>query len=148
MNIRLAQSGDKERVLEMAQNFYSVSGYEEHIPFDRETCADLFDTSMSMGLCSVAEDHEIVGFVLGIAAPALMNKNYLMGCELAWWVEPAYRGHVGIDLLKQIEDSARKLGLRMWSMVALETQNPEMVEKIYLDSGYTKTERTYTMRLH
>lgn len=148
MIIRQAQASDKERVLEMAQNFYSVSGYENTIPFDYETCSGLFDMALGMGLVSVAESDQVVGFVLGIAMPSMMNKNYLIGCELAWWVEPHCRGKVGIQLLRHIESSAQKLGLAMWSMMSLESQNPEMIEKIYINSGYEKTENTFTRTFH
>jgi len=147
MDTRLATKDDKESVLKMARNFYAVSGYEDHIPFDMETCGELFDVSLGMGLCSVLDDGELVGFVLGIAAPAVMNKNYLMGCELAWWVEPEHRGKAGIKLLRHIEKSAKEMGLKMWSMVALEDQSPEIVGEIYLNSGYRKTESTFT-RFH
>jgi|TARA_R110000803_G_C11804967_1_gene299895 hypothetical protein len=142
--IRKAEKKDRKRVIEMAKNFYSVAGYDPHIPFDDETACELFECCMNMGLCYVAEEDEVVGFVLGVAAPSIMNKNYLIGSELAWWVEPEHRGKVGIKLLKHIEQSAEEIGLKIWSMMALESQNPESVEKIYLNSGYKKTETTYS----
>lgn len=144
IDIRHAGRDDAEAVLRMVKSFYSVSGYEKHIPLDDETCMGLINLSIDLGLCSVADNGQVVGFVMGITAPAIMNKNYLIGCELAWWVDPEYRGKVGTRLLKHIENSAQEMGLKMWSMVALESQNPEMVEKIYLNSGYEKTEMTYT----
>ena len=69
MNIRKATLDDRERVLEMARDFYSVAGYADHIPFDYETCSELFENCVNMGLCSVAEADKVVGFVLGLAAP-------------------------------------------------------------------------------
>lgn len=148
--IRNATEADEERVLAMAKDFYAVSGYEQTIPYDRETCAELFHASLNMGLCAVAEkDGEVIGFVLGMAAPSMMNKHYYIGAELAWWVEPEHRkGMAGIKLLRHIEKSASQMNLSMWSMMALEELNPDGVERLYLNSGYQKTESTYSKRYH
>ena len=143
--IRHANEEDAIRVMELAHNFYQETPYALEIPYDPNTCAEIFFKALDQGLCSVAEENgEVVGFVLGLAFPSVMNRNYLMGCELAWWVEPAYRGSVGYRLLRHIEKSAQDLGVKGWSMVALEDHDPEKVEKIYLRTGYQKTERTYS----
>ena len=143
--IRKGALSDKERVLEMARKFYSACGYESHIPFDYDSCASLFE--MCLDLCSVAEvDGKLVGFVLGIQTPYLMNRNYMVGGEIAWWVEPEYRG-IGIKLLRHIENTAQELGLKMWSMMCLESMEPEKVSEIYLKSGYQPTERSFA-RFH
>lgn len=112
--------------------------------FDEETASELIDGSLAQGLCSVAESDQVIGFVLGLAFPSILNKGYLMGAELAWWVEPAHRkSSAGIRLLRHIEKSARDLGIKAWSMMLLESLEPEKVEKIYLSIGYEPAERTF-----
>lgn len=151
MDLSLIRSGTEEDIdqcLTLAENFYEVAGYSDSIPFCEESSREYFQISLDMGLFSVADEGEIVGFILGIAVPFVMNKNYLVGTELAWWVEPEYRkGSTGIKLLSHIENCAKELGCKMWSMMCLEDQDPEKIEKIYLSRGYRKTERSYTRNL-
>ena len=150
MIIREGRSIDLERCLDMAENFYEVAGYKDDIPMCGESCISFMEAAMDQGMLHVAEvDHEylngyVVGFVLGICSPSVMNKNYLAGAELAWWVEPEYRkGEMGIKLLKAIEKSAKDLGVKMWSMMSLEAVEPERMAKLYKSLGYKATERTY-----
>ena len=145
MIIRAGQLIDLERCLDMAENFYEVAGYKEDIPLCRDSCREFMEFAMSQGLLFVAAlEGSVVGFVLGIASPYIMNKNYLAGAELAWWVEPEYRkGSTGIKLLKAIEKSAKDLGIKMWSMMSLESVEPEKMERLYKALGYVPAERTY-----
>ena len=80
MSVELATQSDKKRVLEMAAKFYSQTIYKDHIPFDLETCANLFDTALELELCFVIRsDGEAQGFILGAIAPSFINRNYPMG---------------------------------------------------------------------
>lgn len=144
-NVRPAEFEDMSAVLVLARKFFEVSGYAALGEFDVESCADVLLTSMNQNLCFVAEaEGEVVGFVLGASMPSLFNRNIKVGVELGWWVEPAYRNGVsGIRLLKAIESSAQEQGLKSWSMVCLESQDPEKVESMYLRMGYTRAERTF-----
>lgn len=146
MIIRLGAEKDIERILILSENFYEVAGCKEIIPFCADSSEEYIIISIDMGLLSVAEDHGlVVGFVLGIAVPFLMNKDYLVGTEIAWWMEPEYRkGSAGIKLLSHIEKSAKEAGCVMWSMMSLEESEPEKMERIYLSRGYKKTENTFT----
>lgn len=145
MIIRAGQLIDLERCLDMAENFYEVAGYKDEIPLCRDSCRFFMETALKQGMLFVAtlEGH-VVGFVLGICSPYIMNKNYLAGAELAWWVEPEHRkGSTGIKLLKAIENSAKDLGVKMWSMMSLESVEPEKMDRLYKALGYTQAERTY-----
>lgn len=145
MKTRIAEPPDKLSVIELARKFHQCTAYTA-IPFDAETASDLFDSALGQNLVFVAEHGgEVVGFVLGLAFPSVLNKKVLMGSELAWWVEPEYRGtSAGIKLLNHIEQSAQTLGVKAWSMICLESLSPDMVEAIYLRMGYRKSERSYT----
>ena len=145
MIIRAGQLIDLERCLDMAESFYEVAGYKDDVPLCRDSCREFMEFSMSQGLLFVAAlEDSVVGFVLGIASPYIMNKKYLAGAELAWWVEPEHRkGTTGVRLLKAIEKSAKDLGVKMWSMMSLESVEPEKMERLYNALGYTPMERTY-----
>lgn len=144
MIIRAATMDDMDQLCQMAGQFYEVAGYADSIPFDTESCKFYIEMGIEQGLCFVADKGSLVGFISGIAFPAIMNMDYLVGSELAWWVELEDRGNVGIKLLKAIEESAKARGIKMWSMMSLEAQNPEMVDSLYKRLGYKATEHTYS----
>ena len=120
------------------------------IPFDADSTVDYFALGLQCGLFSVAEkDGNVVGFIIGISAPCMVNRNYKIGAELAWWVDPQYRhGGDAIRLVKHIEQKAKEAGCALWSMMCLEAIEPDKVEKMYLHLGYEKGERTFTRRLN
>lgn len=140
--VRKAVLDDKESCLDMAEKFYSLAGYSAHIPFNREDCGLLFDSALEQGLVFVADHDGPVGIVLGLTMPSIVNRSYLVGSELIWWVNPEYRG-IGRNLLRSIQDAAQEIGIKMWSMISLESTNPEIAEGLYLSEGYTKTESTF-----
>lgn len=147
MIIRHGTMDDMAECLVMAENFYQVAGYKSVIPFCAETTAKYFKMALDgFGCMSVAEkEGKLVGFIVGLVSPSLVNENYLVGTELAWWMEPEHRkGSAGIRLLRHIEKSAKEIGCILWSMMCLEEQAPEKIEKMYLSEGYKKTERTFT----
>lgn len=129
----------------MAEKFWEVSGYGDLIPYDHDSTEEYFRASMNCGLLAVSEQEgQITGFIAGVAAPSMVNRNYLIGAELAWWVEPEYRkSGDGIRLIRHIETKAEDIGCKIWSMMSLEAQAPEEMENLYLKLGYTKAERTY-----
>lgn len=142
--IRPADDSDLADVVQMARKFHACTEYTE-IPFDEETAGELFYASVAQGLCFVAERNEsLVGFILGLAFPSVLNKSVQMGSELAWWVDPEYRGSIlSLKLLRHIEQAAQHMGLKAWSMICLESLSPNEIEDIYLRSGYRKTERAF-----
>jgi hypothetical protein len=99
---------------------------------------------MEQGLCMVLDIGGPVGFVAGIKFPLMGNNRYMIGAELAWWVDSDHRsGRNGHALMLAIETAARESGVKFWTMMNLESVNPEVAEKIYTRSGYKKTESTF-----
>lgn len=84
------------------------------------------------------------GFIVGHVAPAFLEPNKKLCTELAWYVEPEYRGKtVSIRLLKNYEKKAIKLGATQISMVALEALSPERLRIVYNNLGYNAAETHY-----
>lgn len=142
--IRKAVESDIPVCVEMTRDFCKINGYQDHIPFDEETVKEWMAVGIQQGMLSVAvKDNEVVGFVLGVISPSIVNKDILVGCELAWWMQPKHRGgRLGIQLLKHIEVSAKENGAKIWSMMCLEALEPDKVERMYMKLGYKKSERT------
>lgn len=141
-DVRHATDADISDILRMAEKFWAQTDYK--VPFDGDSILDVLSMCMEQGLCMVLVDEKVVGFVAGIKFPLLGNKAYTIGAELAWWVDEDYRsGHNGLLLMRSIEDAAKQAGVNFWTMMNLESLNPEVAEKIYLRSGYKKTESTF-----
>ena len=142
--IKDASQSDIPKIIELARKFHAVSGYE-NIEFDEETVENLLSASIEQGLCPIGVvDDKIVGFLAGLSYPAILNANVMVGTEIAWWVEPEFRGKkIAIQLLLRAEENARAKGLYCWSMMCLEKLNADGLENIYERLGYEKAERTY-----
>ena len=142
--IKDASQSDIPKIIELARKFHAVSGYE-NIEFDEETVENILITSIDQGLCPIGVvDGKIVGFLAGLAYPAILNANVMVGTEIAWWVEPEFRGKkIAIQLLLRAEENARAKGLYCWSMMCLEKLNADGLENIYERLGYEKAEPTY-----
>ena len=144
LNIRRAEIEDIEQIELLCKKFFDVCGYD-FCDYDKETINGLLDSSISQGLTSVAEkENRLIGFITGLAFPAILNNKVLCGSELAWWVEPEFRKtSAGIKLLKHIEKSAKDFGVLTWSMMCLEELNPDGLESMYKRMGYKPAERTF-----
>lgn len=139
--IRKAIEADFEQILDLAADFWTHTEFEE--PFEREHTVSLVEMAHEHGLLAVVElDNKLVGFAAGVKAPLMGNSTVMAGTELAWWVDPNYRGN-GVRLLKFMEQLAKEEGLKYWSMVSMESSNPEYVDKIYRKMGYKLSETTY-----
>lgn len=145
MLIREGLESDIDQCVEMASEFHKIAYGLYGIEFCPDSTYVAFEVCLSHGLLSVAEiDGKAIGMVAGVKAPMIMNNDYTVGAELAWWVEPEYRKtSAGLKLLKFAENLARKAGVHMWSMMLLESSEPEKIAKIYDKMGYKPAERTY-----
>jgi GNAT superfamily N-acetyltransferase len=88
---------------------------------------------------------EIAGSVGALAVPLYGNLTVLVGSEMFWWVEPPYR-HSGVGklMLSGIESAAKEAGVKVFSMMALESVEPEKAAAIYDRLGYAPTERAFS----
>lgn len=84
------------------------------------------------------------GFVVGFIAPSFLEPTKMICTELAWYVEPMYRGTtVALRLMKMYEKEASDKRCDQVSMVCLEALDPEKTGDIYTRLGYTKIENHY-----
>lgn len=145
MLIRRGVEEDISACVEMARDFHEVAYGLHGIPFCEESTDVSFAMCLDHGLLVVAEhEGEIVGMAAGVKSPMTMNHNYIVGAELCWWVKPEHRkGNTGIKLVIRLEELAKDLGVKVWSMLLLESSEPEKVAKIYDKMGYIPSERTY-----
>jgi len=84
------------------------------------------------------------GFIVGNVSASFLQPSIGLCSELAWYVEPGYRGKiVAIRLLKAYEAKAIEMGASQIGMVAINAINPKDTEDIYLRLGYNIAETHY-----
>ena len=132
--------------MSFARAFYDSALASGGIPFDPATAARRYLGMLHMRLLLVAEvGGKLVGVVGGVSGPHLVNDAFMVGSELLWWVDPAYRkSGAGLALLDAIEGRAQDLGLAKWVMMDLVRDgSDERARVMYEQRGYRLVERAY-----
>lgn len=84
------------------------------------------------------------GFIVGFEAPSFLDPLKKTLSEVAWFVEPKYRGtSTSIKLLKAFEKEGKKRNCDDVIMVCLEKLEPKKIGKIYERMGYNIIEHNY-----
>lgn len=129
----------------MAAEFHKIAYGLHGVEFCALSTYNSFLTCLDHGLFCVADnDGDVVGMAAGMRAPMVMNSAVTVGAELCWWVEPEHRkSTAGIKLLKCLENQAKDGGVNVWTMMLLESSDPESAAKIYDKMGYVQAERAF-----
>lgn len=142
MRLRLASVTDMPRLVEMTKNFISLTPYS-HYPVDDAKLEDLItqclDYTRNVIFVYTTDEDELQGMLAATTNEFLFNRERIAS-EMAWWVEPAYRGRGGTLLKAAFEHWARHMGCSLASMSSLDTP---AVRKVLARSGYRKTEDTF-----
>lgn len=133
----------------MSREFWSQSPHGD-IEHDDEHVANVAMGCIQNGMLAVLADDSsrAVGFCCGVVMPTLANPTVRQGTELAWWIDPEYRGKGnGRALLEFMEIVAREAECSVWTMVAMTDPDPAPAEALYQRHGYTLVEKSYSKRL-
>lgn len=134
--IRIATLDDLEQIVSMSMKFVQDTPYSEYA--NQETIRDLAmnlvsDNNKSIILLS---DH---GMIAGLVTPNLFGSGHF-ATELAWWIDPEYRGsREGSQLLEAFEYWSKLVGCKAINMTCLDDQVGQYYEK----KGYRLRERAY-----
>lgn len=145
MKVRHATAADITHVVRMGRGFWAQTFFK-NIPYCPDSIAQLCHRMIDQKLLLMAEvAGQIAGSVGALAVPLYGNLSVLVGSEMFWWVEPQYRDSgVGKLMLSGIEAAAKEAGVHTFSMMALESVEPEKAAAIYTRLGYAPTERAFS----
>ncbi len=149
MIVREAKEPDFAEMALKGREFWEQTVFVADVPYSEESIIRWLPLMADQGLLFLAEEStDIVGFIGGLSAQIYANDSYKSGAELFWYLDPAHRnGGAAMELLKAIENAARASGCTYWTMIALESMQPERVGEIYEKAGYKSFERSFTKRL-
>lgn len=148
--IRDATLDDIPQITKLGELFHSEAGCADIFEYNHQDTAKTLESLITgeNGILLVAEvGGEVVGMCGGLAYPLYCNFAHKTGQELFWWMRPDLRDGTGRLLFDALEDRARALGCASWSMIALDTVNPDVTGRIYRRRGYRASEHIYMKRL-
>jgi hypothetical protein len=147
VGIRRGESRDIDWLLEQLKAFSRTFG----------TSRDLYGTDASAreGITNLVVNHLVLlacrgeqrlGFVAGLIAPHMFNKEILVLTELFWWVSEEHRGsRAGLMLLDSFLDYGR--GNCHWVTFSLQDQSP-VNDRILLKRGFKMRECAYLQEVN
>lgn len=143
--IRAATSEDFPSLVRIGHDFYEFNPYKEYVELDEESLVATLEVLLESHILLVMEeDEKVVGAAGAYVAPLYWNLNYVNALEVFWWIDPEYRTKgSGLALKQALETKVKESGVKFWSMVALESSEPEKIGKIYMASGFKPIEHTY-----
>jgi GNAT superfamily N-acetyltransferase len=134
----MASEEELNYIIEAAGRFYAEAGFE-YPDNVREYYESLNINPLIFTVVDTGK-----GFIVGMIAPSFLEPDKLACTELAWYVEPEYRGtSVAIKLMKRYEKKAIESRCDIVTMVALNSLNPDKVGAIYKKMGYNTLEHHY-----
>lgn len=113
MIIREANKFDTPDIIEMLLRFRKETPIQEMAKCENTTYVSqvIHQILVGRGVIFVAEkDNKLVGTIIGYIDRSIWDPEFLILNELAFWVEPEYRGtSAGYRLLKKYNESVKQL---------------------------------------
>lgn len=143
MTVRPAVAADVPRIVEMGVRFVAESEYWKLGTANPDKIVALVMSIIDLGGVFVAEDGPgVVGMLCGCLSDHPMMDS-LIASELAWWVDPEYRGSAGARLIAAFEGWAREKGADVVHVVAPN----QRVAAHYRKRGYVEMETSFMRRI-
>lgn len=147
-NLRLGKTSDVEKLLNVAEQFYSTTNISKSIPFCPHSVTKTIYQTVAEGFIILAEEGEDIVGVMG-CLPTIypFNASYRGCVENMFWIAPAARGSLlPVRMMKQAEECAVALGCDFLLMVRIPT-SPESTDGWYKKLGFVETDTAYMKEL-
>jgi GNAT superfamily N-acetyltransferase len=145
--IRPMQPEDFSSVSAMLKDFTAQSDVSGCLGFKHSTA---WNTLAAPGVFAfVAEDDGVLaGVIVAAFVPWVWNADRWVVQEMAWWVQPEFRGRThGQDLLKALEAFASDSGASAILMITEHSLRSEAVGAMYKRAGYAPLEHVWLKEL-
>ena len=136
-----ANADDLNDCLPCAESFHKV--YDPDVPFSKDAFLSYWKSILytGQGFMIMVEhrDGDIIGGVGGVIAN-FMTSDVKNCIEMFWWVDPEFRGEIGLKLYREFESEAKKLGAERLLMAYMNNSDPDRLAKFYKAKGFTPWE--------
>lgn len=131
----------------MGRDFFEHSGSGKFTTFDEASLTATLIALMSGvsgGVLLVADvEGKAVGMAACVVFPFYANHATLIGQEVFWWADPAYRKGIGGSLLDELEAEATRKGAKVFMGAHLSGERDAAFARLYRRRGYTPAEQTH-----
>ena len=145
LQLREARPADVPRLVEMGTHFIATTQYRTKLATNVRALAETMRRLIAIpqAVLIVAEyQGDLIGMLAVVAVEHPLSGE-TTASEMFWWVEPAYRGRLGLYLLRAGEAWAQSRGATRIQMIAPD----ERVAKLYRRRGYSRLEEVYQRTL-
>lgn len=144
MRVRRATRADLQACVRMALRFVTDTAYRGKVTANVGQLQALVEFLLDFGAVFVAvlDDATVVGMI-GASVINHPISGELTGSEVAWWVDPEYRGGIAsVRLLVELEKwSVREAGAVRFQMIA--PAGDERIRDLYRRRGYYEVETVF-----
>lgn len=152
ITVRRARPKDVPAMVRFGRVFWEQTSYytEQGIQYAEDHINAMVVELIEHGIVQIAvnEEHRVVGIILMVVGPMPFNPAVKCATELVFYVDEAYRNQgTGKRLLQQAENIAKQLGVKLFTMIHLDSVSPEKAEHVYNQTGYTKNETLFSKEL-
>jgi GNAT superfamily N-acetyltransferase len=135
----------------MGAAFFKEAGHEGNTgSFNPSSFGATLDALAPHGLLLVVEEKgEVVGMGAADVSRAFWNHDVVVGREAFWYIKKAHRKGQGRELLKRLEEAAKRCGATIFDVVAEdgEGKRGDALARLYRAGGYSPAEKTFRKRL-
>lgn len=133
----LAEVRDLKSCIPCAEKFHGI--YDPGVPFCESSFIDywtsILESNSGFILLLEHKDGDIIGGAGGVISNFLTSSvpNFI---EMFWWVEPEFRGRLGLKLYNECIAEAKKRGAKRALMAYMANSMPDEMERLYIAKGY------------
>lgn len=143
LKIRLATEEDVDTLVQLAEDFYHESPYSNYVQFSQRRVKEVIRSCLlsPLGVVIVLEsDTRPVGMLVAAASTNIFSED-LLAQEVAWFVDPQYRGRESLHMVEAYEEWARVIGCKLVALAHI----PEVtnLDRLYKRLGYNPMEQAY-----
>ena len=136
-----ATKDDLKDCVPCAKAFHDV--YDPGVEFCEKSFIDYWEAMLDSGkgflIIIEHKDGDIVGGVGGVVSN-FQTSSVLNSIEMMWWVEPEFRGEVGLKLYNEFVAESKRRGAKRLLFAYMENSMPDKLERFYEARGFTKFE--------
>lgn len=135
-----AVASDLVNCVPLAKEFHQI--YDPGIEFCEKSFIDFWTAMLQQDgfmLLWEHKDGDIIGGAGGVVTN-LQTSSQAVCIEMFWWVDPEFRGDIGLKLFNAFELEAKERGAKRLLMAYMANSMPDKLERFYRAKGFVPFE--------
>lgn len=142
MTIRIATHNDIDASYQLVADFFAQSLGQFGLKMDETDTKAFMEMLLVAGFAVIAEDNgNPIGVCAGFVSPMPFDRSQQVFQESIWYVSPAHRGKVGLELFSFVEAECKRRGINYLVMANMANIGQERLAEFYTKHGYRLMEQ-------